>query len=279
MREIKADKIREAVRDLFIQANCVLPEDLERRIRHCAQQETSEIGRNVFCDICENIDAARRLSLPVCQDTGIAVLFVRLGQEVHIEGSFQQAVNQGVHDAYLLGGLRCSVVADPLRRVNTGDNTPAVIHLDLVEGDELTLTAAPKGFGSENMSRVKMFTPSASPEDIVNFVAETVKGAGGNPCPPIVVGVGIGGSFESCALHAKRALCRSVEARNPDPYYAQLEERMLQAANATGVGPQGFGGDITALCVNIEAAPTHIAGLPVAVNIGCHVTRHKPASL
>lgn len=209
----------------------------------------------------------------------MAVVFAEVGQEVHIQGDFEAAVNEGVRRGYVDGLLRCSVVQDPLRRGNTGDNTPAILHTRLVPGDRLTLTVAPKGFGSENMSRLKMFTPAASPEDIVAFVGETVELAGANPCPPIVLGVGIGGDFELCAMLAKKALCRDVSRRNPDPYYAALEERMLAAANATGVGPQGFGGDTTCLAVNIEAYPTHIAGLPVAVNVGCHVTRHKTVVL
>lgn len=205
----------------------------------------------------------------------MAVIFAEIGQEVHIQGNFEQAVNEGVRQGYVEGLLRCSVVADPIRRGNTGDNTPAVLHTRLVEGDKLTLMVAPKGFGSENMSRIKMFTPSASLDDIVGFVVETARIAGSNPCPPMVLGVGIGGDFEKCALLAKMALCRPVSEPNPDPFYAELEQRMLDEVNALGVGPQGFGGDTTALCVHIEPFPTHIAGLPVAVNVGCHVTRHK----
>jgi len=273
MREIKAEAITEAIAQLCIEANRLLPISLEERIRNA--QETSPISRPVMDDLCRNLDAARELELPICQDTGMAVVFAEVGQEVHILGDFAEAVNQGVRRGYVDGLLRCSVVADPLRRGNTGDNTPAILHVDLVPGDKLALTVAPKGFGSENMSRLNMFTPAASREDIVNFVAQTVKEAGGNPCPPVVLGVGIGGDFELCAKLAKAALCRDVSLRNPDPYYAQLEHEMLDAVNATGVGPQGFGGDVTALAVNIETYPTHIAGLPVAVNVGCHVTRHK----
>lgn len=279
MREIRAEEIRSAVKALFVEANKILPQELEERIRFCAACESSRIGKQVFDDICENMDAARELDLPICQDTGMAVIFAEIGQDVHILGGFEKAVNDGVHDAYLDGGLRCSVVGDPLRRVNTGDNTPAIIHIALKEGDGLKLTAAPKGFGSENMSRMKMFTPSASKEDIVAFVKETAALAGGNPCPPEVIGVGIGSDFEGCALLAKKALCRPVDEPNPDPFYRELEDRMLQAVNETGVGPQGFGGDFTALKVNIEQGPTHIAGLPVAVNVGCHVTRHKSIQL
>lgn len=273
MREIKAEAVTEAVARLCIEANRVLPESLESCIRNA--RETSPVSGPVMEDLCHNLDAARELGLPICQDTGMAVVFAQVGQEVHIDGDFTRAVNEGVRRGYADGLLRCSVVADPIRRGNTGDNTPAVLHVSLVPGDKLSLTVAPKGFGSENMSRLKMFTPAASREDIIGFVAQTVKEAGGNPCPPVVLGVGIGGDFELCAKLAKTALCRDVSIRNPDPYYAQLENEMLGAVNATGVGPQGFGGDVTALAVNIETYPTHIAGLPVAVNVGCHVTRHK----
>ena len=277
MREIKAQAITEAVAKLCIEANRVLPESLEGLIR--GARETSPVSGPVMEDLCRNLDAARELGLPICQDTGMAVVFAKVGQEVHIDGDFTEAVNEGVRRGYVHGLLRCSVVADPIRRGNTGDNTPAVIHVSLAPGDRLTLTVAPKGFGSENMSRLKMFTPAASREDIVGFVAQTVREAGGNPCPPVVLGVGIGGDFELCAKLAKEALCRDVSLRNPDPYYRELEQEMLEAVNATGVGPQGFGGDVTALAVNIEQYPTHIAGLPVAVNVGCHVTRHKSVTI
>ncbi len=205
----------------------------------------------------------------------MAVIFAEIGQDVHFTGgNFNDAVNRGVSRGYTEGYLRCSIVADPLERVNTNDNTPAVVHITLTEGDCVKLTVAPKGFGSENMSAMKMMTPAASREDIIAFVAKVAADAGSNPCPPIVVGVGLGGDFESCALLAKRALCRPVAQRNPKPLYAQMEQDMLDAVNCLGIGPQGFGGTVTALAVNIEQAPTHIAGLPVAVNIGCHVTRH-----
>ena len=275
MREIKAAQITATVRQLCIEANRVLPQDLEACIRCAAEKETSSLGKAILSDLCGNMDAARELQIPVCQDTGMAVIFAEIGKEVHIQGDFEQAVNEGVRQGYVEGLLRCSVVADPIRRGNTGDNTPAVLHTRLVEGDKLTLMVAPKGFGSENMSRIKMFTPSASLDDIVGFVVETARIAGSNPCPPMVLGVGIGGDFEKCALLAKMALCRPVSEPNPDPFYAELEQRMLDEVNALGVGPQGFGGDTTALCVHIEPFPTHIAGLPVAVNVGCHVTRHK----
>lgn len=279
MREITAQEITSAVARLCVQANRQLPPSLEALIRQGAAAESGPTAKPVMDDLCRNLDAAREMEIPICQDTGMAVVFAEVGQEVHISGDFEGAVNAGVREGYVQGLLRCSVVADPLRRANTGDNTPAVLHTRLVPGDKLRLTVAPKGFGSENMSRLKMFTPAAGPEDLVDFVANAVKEAGGNPCPPVVLGVGIGGDFELCAELAKRALCRDVSARNPDPFYADLEARMLQAVNETGVGPQGFGGDLTALAVNIEVYPTHIAGLPVAVNVGCHVTRHQTVEL
>ena len=275
MRIIQASDITEKIRELCISANKVLPEDLTGRITVCAGCEKSALGQSIFNDMLANIDAAKELDIPVCQDTGMAVVFAEIGQDVHIEGGlFEDAVNQGVHRGYTEGLLRCSVVRDPLRRVNTGDNTPAVIHTRLVAGDRIRLTVAPKGFGSENMSRLKMFTPACSREDIIAFIAETAKIAGGNPCPPMVLGVGIGSDFEGCALLAKKALCRSLSKPNADEFYRLMESDALEAVNETGVGPQGFGGNVTALAVNIETAPTHIAGLPVAVNVGCHVTRH-----
>ena len=275
MREINVSEIINAVADACIRANRVLPADLEQLIRDSAALETEQLPRGIFDDMAENMDAARQCSLPVCQDTGMAVIFAEIGQDVHITGgSFEQAINDGVAKGYTDGLLRKSVAADPIRRGNTGDNTPAVLHTRIVEGDRLTLTVAPKGFGSENMSRLYMLTPAASREDIIEKVCETMRLAGGNPCPPVVLGVGIGGDFEYCAELAKKALCRPVSERNPDPYYAQLEADMLTAVNALGIGPQGFGGKVTALAVNVEQYPTHIAGLPMAVNVGCHVTRH-----
>ena len=279
MRRISAEEISAAVAKLCVEANQQLPGSLEKRVRESAAGEISPLGKAILGDLAENLDAAREMGVPICQDTGMAVVFAEVGQEVYIEGAFEEAVHEGVRRGYVDGLLRCSVVADPLRRGNTGDNTPAVLHTRLVPGDKLTLTVAPKGFGSENMSRLRMLTPAASPEDIVGFVAETVKTAGANPCPPVVLGVGIGGDFEMCAYLAKKALCRDVDVRHPDPYYAELERRMLEEVNETGVGPQGFGGKVTALCVNIETYPTHIAGLPVAVNVGCHVTRHQSVTL
>ena len=279
MREIEAAAITRAVRELCIETNVRLPEDLEERIRHSAGTETDGTAADILCDLCRNMELAKEMNIPICQDTGMAVIFAEIGQEVHIQGDFEAAVNEGVRQGYTEGFLRCSVVEDPLRRVNTGDNTPAVIHTRLVQGGRVRLTVAPKGFGSENMSRLKMLNPSAHTQDIVDFCVESARLAGSNPCPPIVMGVGIGGDFEKCAYLAKKALCRNVSEKNSDPFYAELEERILAGINGTGIGPQGFGGDTTALAVMIEVFPTHIAGLPVAVNMGCHVTRHKTTVL
>ena len=216
------------------------------------------------------------MDIPICQDTGMAVVFLKIGQDVHCtDGSLYEAINEGVRNGYISGLLRKSVVFDPLNRVNTDDNTPAIIHTEIVDGDKVEITVAPKGFGSENMSKVIMLTPSAGRNGVIDAVVNVVKTAASNPCPPMVIGVGIGGDFEQCALLSKKALCRSAEVRNGNPFYKQLEEEILEKINQLNIGPQGFGGDTTALYVNIETAPTHIAGLPVAVNIGCHVTRHK----
>ena len=275
MREIKAEEITAAVAKLCVDANLRLPDGMKECITKSAACEKSELCKSVLGDIAANIDCADELGVPMCQDTGMAVIFAEVGQDVHIVGgAFEDAVNAGVAQGYVEGRLRLSIVGDPLERKNTGNNTPAVIHTRIVPGDKISLMAAPKGFGSENMSRLKMFTPSASRQDIVNFVTETVSLAGSNPCPPIVVGVGIGGDFEYSALLAKKALCRDLAIRNPDPVYAELEQQMLDSINRLGIGAQGFGGTVTALYVNIEKSATHIAGLPVAVNIGCHVTRH-----
>lgn len=280
MREIAVERITEEVARLCIQANRVLPKDLEHCIAQSADEETSPIGRPILEDLCSNLQAARDLNLPICQDTGAAVIFAQIGQEVHLTGgSFEEAVHEGVRRGYKEGLLRCSMVADPLRRVNTGDNTPAILHTRIVPGDKVDLLVAPKGFGSENMSRIRMFTPSATEEDIIDFVVQTAKTAGSNPCPPMVLGVGIGGDFELCALLAKKALCRPVSEPNSDPFYADLERRMLQKVNELNIGPQGFGGKTTAFSVAVEWYPTHIAGLPVAVNVGCHVTRHASVTI
>ena len=274
MREINSNEITKAIAELCVEANLRLPKGMRECIECAQKDEKSELCRSVLGDIAANIDCADELGVPICQDTGMAVVFAEIGQDVHINGSFEDAVNEGVRRGYIDGRLRLSIVKDPLERANTGDNTPAVIHTRLVSGDKIKLTVAPKGFGSENMSRLKMFTPSASKEDIVKFVVETVSLAGSNPCPPIVVGVGIGGDFEYSAYLAKKALFRDLQTRNPEPLYAELEQTMLSEINKLGIGSQGFGGTVTALYVNIEQAPTHIAGLPVAVNMGCHVTRH-----
>lgn len=280
MREVNVNEIINTVKELCIKANKVLPDDLADCIKCGLDNETKELPKSIMGDIVKNLDCAAELDIPICQDTGMAIVFAEIGQEVHIVGGgFEDAVNEGVSRGYTEGLLRKSVVWDPLERVNTNDNTPAVIHTRLVPGDKITLTVAPKGFGSENMSRIKMFTPSATKEDIMDFVIETVIIAGGNPCPPIVLGVGIGGSFEQCAYLAKKALCRCVSVRNEKPLYAEMERELLKRVNETNVGPQGFGGKTTALAVNIETAPTHIAGLPVAVNVGCHVTRHASAEI
>ena len=280
MREIHVQEIEQAVCDLFQQANRILPQDLTECIAHARDLETDELPRAIMGDIYDNLAAAKKLHVPICQDTGMAVLFCDLGQDVHLcGGDFTEAVNRGVRRAYKDGYLRLSVVGDPLRRVNTGDNTPAVIHLRLVAWEQISLTAAPKGFGSENMSALRMFTPSATVDEIEDWLVSAVRTAGSNPCPPMVLGVGIGGDFESCALLSKRALCRSVSVRNADPFYREMEERLLEKVNALDVGPQGFGGKTTALSVAIETAPTHIAGLPVALNVGCHVTRHAHRTL
>lgn len=275
IHEIHTDRITEAVKRLCIEANQVLPCDLCELIQNREQTEKFPLAKQVLGDILENMRAAEELHVPICQDTGMAVVFMELGQDVHLVGApLEDAVNEGVRQGYLEGKLRLSIVSDPLRRVNTNDNTPAVLHLRMVSGNQIRLTVAPKGFGSENMSATKMFTPSATPDDIVNYVVDQIEIAGSNPCPPIVVGVGLGGDFEKCAFLAKKALCRSVEERNPDPFYAEMEAKMLTKINQLGIGPQGFGGETTALAVNIETYPTHIAGLPVAINVGCHVTRH-----
>lgn len=280
MREVDVAKVRDTVERLFIEANLNLPSDVENCIRCAKDAEVSPAGKNILENLLENLEASLELNVPICQDTGMAVVFLEVGQDVHFTGGdLNEAVNEGVRRAYVGGFLRKSVVSDPLRRVNTDDNTPAVVHFSIVSGDRVKITAAPKGFGSENMSALKMFTPAASEEDIIAYVADCVERAGSNPCPPVVVGVGIGGTFERCALLAKEALQIPLDEKNPDPKYSALEERMLERINKTGVGPQGIGGKTTALGVKIKTYATHIAGLPVAVNISCHVTRHKSAEI
>ena len=280
MREIRFDDIVTAVRDACIRANTVLPDDLCGAIRAAGETEESPVGRAILGDLEENFTFAAQRGLPICQDTGMAVVFLELGQEAHITGGLlEDAVNEGVRRGYLEGALRCSVVRDPLRRENTGDNTPAVQCLRLTEGDQLTITVAPKGFGSENMTKLKMFTPAAGRQEILDFIVESVSLAGSNPCPPVVVGVGLGGTSDRAALLAKRALLRSVDTRSADPFYAEMEAEALERINALGIGPQGLGGRTTALSVAILPAPTHIAGLPCCVNLGCHVTRHASVTL
>ncbi len=280
MRELDVSVITEKIAELCIKANNNLPQDIVNCIDKSISAETSDTAVSVLNDLKENICASRELKVPICQDTGMAVVFMEIGQDVHLTGGLlSDAVNLGVKKGYEEGLLRKSVVSDPLIRVNTGDNTPAVLHTEIVAGEKVKITVAPKGFGSENMSGVKMLTPAASREGVINAVLEIVTKAGSNPCPPITVGIGIGGDFEQCALLSKKALCRSGEVRNENAYYCDLEEELLEKINSLNIGPQGFGGKTTALYVNIETAPTHIAGLPVAVNIGCHVTRHEQAIL
>ncbi|MCC8167131.1 MAG: fumarate hydratase [Planctomycetes bacterium] len=275
MRELSADTITSAVRDMCIEANLELPRDVADYIRTRSQQEPWPAAKDTLEKLVENINIAHNDKMPLCQDTGMAVVLVELGQDVHITGAYLvDAINEGVRQGYDQGFLRKSVVADPLRRKNTGDNTPALVHVDIVPGDKVKITVAPKGFGSENMSRLVMLAPSAGEDGVKDFVVETAKIAGPNPCPPIVVGIGIGGSFDRVALLAKKALQRPIDQPNPDPYYADMEKELRDRINALGIGPQGFGGETTVLGVNIEVFPTHIAGLPVAVNINCHVTRH-----
>ena len=275
IKEIDVSIISETVARLCITANKMLPCDIECRLHASVASEKSELGKSVLCDLERNLEAAKQYDIPICQDTGMAVVFLEIGQDVHLTGGdLTAAVNEGVARGYTDGLLRKSVVSDPLRRVNTNDNTPAVLHVRIVKGDKVRVTVAPKGFGSENMSAMHMLTPFYGRDGVISAVVETVKKAAGNPCPPMVIGVGIGGDFEQCAYLAKKALCRSTDEANPDEYYAELEREILERVNALGIGPQGFGGSTTALAVNIETAPTHIAGLPVAVNIGCHVTRH-----
>ena len=276
MREVDVSRITDAVARMCISANVILPRDMREGIAACRACEDGAIARTVLDQITENYEIAEREQVPICQDTGMACVFLEIGQEVHLTGGYlYDAVNEGVRKGYTEGYLRKSVEADPVRRGNTGDNTPAMITTDIVPGDRVKITVAPKGFGSENMSALRMFKPSAGLQGIRDFILETVEKAGPNPCPPIVVGVGIGGNFDHVALLAKKALLRPVDSCNPDPFYADLEREMLEKINRLGIGPQGFGGRTTAIGVNIETLPTHIAGMPCAVNISCHVTRHE----
>ena len=275
MREIDAVKITETVKKLCIQSNCHLTGDIKNCIRKFHADEPWQQAKEILERIIENYDIADKNNQPVCQDTGVACVFLKIGQDVHINGDVTEAVNEGVRQGYEEGYLRKSVVRDPLDRVNTGDNTPAMIYFELVPGDKIEITVAPKGFGSENMSKIAMLRPSDGLQGVKDFVVKTVEEAGPNPCPPIVVGVGIGGTFDKAAYLAKKALLRPVDVPNDDEFYANLEKELLEEINNLGIGPQGFGGRTTALAVNIEKFPTHIAGLPVAVNINCHVTRHS----
>jgi fumarate hydratase subunit alpha len=279
MREFQAGLLTDTIARLCIEANCVLPCDVKHRIEDARKNEPWPTAQGILDKIIENYGIAETNTVPICQDTGVCCVFLKIGQDVHITGDIRAAVDEGVRRGYGEGYLRKSVVKDPLRRVNTGDNTPAMLYTEIVPGDKIEITVAPKGFGSENMSRLAMLKPSDGVEGVKQFILRTVEEAGPNPCPPVVVGVGLGGTFDKAAYLAKKALMRSIDERNPDPYYADLEAELLASINALGIGPQGFGGKTTALAVNIEWMPTHIAGLPVAVNINCHVTRHKTVVL
>lgn len=279
MRIIDSIDIQQAVKKLFLEANYFLSRDVLERLKEYEQIEISEIGKEMLCRIVENAELAANNQIAICQDTGMSVIFAEIGQDVHVTGSITDAINEGVRQAYKEGYLRKSVVADPLERTNTGDNTPAVIHYDIVKGDKIKLQVMPKGFGSENMSAIKMLKPSDGVEGVIEFVLQTVKNAGSNPCPPIIVGVGIGGTMEKAAFLSKKSLLRSLNEKNNNAYYAQLEELLLNKINNLGIGPQGLGGITTALGVHIESYPTHIAGLPVAVNITCHAARHAEVVL
>ena len=276
MREVEVSRLTDVIEKLCIEANEHLPEDVKCAIKTCRACEDGEIAKGILDNIIENFDIADNENVPICQDTGMACVFLEIGQDVHfVGGDLTDAINEGVRRGYDKGYLRKSVVKDPVRRGNTGDNTPAMIYTEIVPGDQVKITVGPKGFGSENMSQIRMFKPSAGLQGIKDFILEVVETAGPNPCPPMVVGVGIGGTFDKCALLAKKALMRPLDTQNPDPFYADLEKEMLEKVNKLGIGPQGFGGKTTAIGLNIETMPTHIAGMPCAVNINCHVTRHK----
>ena len=279
MRSVEASAIRDAVAELCVRANRELPPDVRAALEAARSRETWPTARRGLDVLTDNLRAAEETGLPVCQDTGLACVFLELGQEVRVEGDLDAAVQAGIREGYARGYLRCSVVADPLRRVNTGDNTPGVLSVHLVPGEACRLTVLPKGFGSENMSRLAMLTPADGEEGVRRFVLETVRAAGPNPCPPVVLGVGIGGTFDRVAALSKQALLRPLDRPHPDPFYARLERELLEEINALGIGPQGFGGRTTALGLAIETAPTHVAGLPVAVNVSCHATRRASAEL
>ena len=280
MREIQVSQITETVKELCINANHFLSADMEDALVKAQEAEESELGKKIFGQLRENLDIAGKDMIPICQDTGMAVLFVKVGQEVHfVGGDLTEAINEGVRRGYTEGFLRKSVVSDPLIRKNTGDNTPAIIHYEIIPGDKVEITCAPKGFGSENMSRVFMLKPADGEEGVKNAIVQAVMDAGPNACPPMVVGVGIGGTFEKCAIMAKQALTRKAGEHSDIPYIADMEKEVLDRINASGIGPAGLGGRITALAVNINTYATHIAGLPVAVNICCHVNRHAFATI
>ena len=280
MKEITTFQISEAVRKLCIDANYYLSDDIKNALHKAYEEETWEIAKDILGKIIENSSIAKKEHLPMCQDTGMACVFVEVGQDVHIVGgSLEEAINEGIRRGYEDGFLRKSIVGDPIQRINTKDNTPAVISYSIVQGDKLNITLAPKGFGSENMSQIKMLKPSDGIEGVKEFILKVVEEAGSNPCPPIVIGVGIGGNFDKVTALAKKALIRPIDVSNGDPYYADLEKEMLEKINELGIGPQGFGGKTTALAINIETYPTHIAGLPVAVNVNCHATRHAHIEL
>ncbi len=276
MRKISSDIVTQAVKKMCISANCHIDLPIKDALENAVCTEKSDTGKSVLLNLLKNAEIADKKEVPICQDTGMAVFFVEIGNEVFIEGDcLEKAIEKGVKYGYTDGYLRKSVVIDPLNRTNTGDNTPPVIHYKFTDGDKLKITFAPKGFGSENKSAIKMLNPSDGRDGVVNFVLETVEKAGANPCPPMVIGVGVGGTFEKAAQLAKFALTRDINIQNENPFYAQLEDELLEKINKLGIGPGGFGGTTTALGVNVEYFPTHIAGLPVAVNINCHATRHE----
>ena len=276
IRTVQTEIITETIKKMCIEANYSLSSDMVKAMRKAEEKEESVLGKQILAQLQDNLEIAASDMIPICQDTGMACVFLEIGQDVHFTGGdLTDAINEGVRRGYTNGYLRKSVVKDPVRRGNTGDNTPAMIYTEIVPGDKVKITVGPKGFGSENMSMIRMFKPSAGLQGIKDFILEVVETAGPNPCPPMVVGVGIGGTFDKCALLAKKALMRPLDSHNPDPFYAELEDEMLEKVNKLGIGPQGFGGKTTAIGLNIETMPTHIAGMPCAVNINCHVTRHK----
>lgn len=276
MREINVEEISNVIKEMCIEANHFLTNDMKNALNKSAETEKSELGKQILCQLQENLQIAGEEMIPICQDTGMAVIFIKIGQEVHfVGGSLEAAINEGVRRGYVEGYLRKSVVKDPIYRENTKDNTPAVIHYEMIEGDKVHITVAPKGFGSENMSRVFMLKPSDGIEGVKDAIISAVKDAGPNACPPMVIGVGVGGTFEKCAILAKKALTRNIEEESPIQYVRELEKEILNKINSLGIGPGGLGGDTTAYAVNIETYPTHIAGLPVAINICCHVNRHS----